>query len=336
MPASLESVLKNDKEHDLRARVFAAVHDFPLDGGAEAFANEERYFLGYPAFLLSKIKRRDLGPEGKKASEDKASRLERLISQLGSGELKEDEDSTKKRYAHSDIYNDSDSDDGYGKSGNYDYYNKIIFTKAHERYQLSVFDPEKDDEKKINRLVRGVGMCWDKWDYPYLSGMIAADAKLNGGLVLYGIKRKHGKCYRTVAVVRDFIGIDKAGNTYLFIDTVEGWNKPGVSHHDLDIWAEKEPGALKLAILSSIWLAKKVGVDYLAAGDEPVKRVFRAIGATKIKTWNGDSNYKIGYPAVENPREDDPTGGLKVKSYFFNDEKNYALITNEKFSKKKN
>ncbi len=327
MAVSLETVLKNDNERALRDKVHAAVHDFPSSKLADVFSKEERHLFGYPAFLSAKIKDGSVGPDEKGACAEKLGKLEKIINDIVKGKLKEDGDDLAPEDA---VYRHE-----YSGKTDIDYFNEILFSKTHGRYTIDMFDPAKDDAKMIKKMVRGVGMCWPNDEYGYLTSMIVADAKLNGGTIIYAIRRPK----RTAAVVRDFIGLDGNGNSYLFIDTVEGWDKPGVSHHDIDRWAEKEPGALKLAILSSLYLAKKIGVDYVAAGDEPVKRMFQAIGATKIRTSIGKNNYKIGYPAEEYPKkreswENDEVDDRRVKSYFFHDEKNYSIILSSNFSKK--
>lgn len=245
----------------------------------------EKYIAAYPKFLYRLVSENRL----KLASESKKEKLSQLESILSG----KSDDTEKERLL------------------------TFLEDKSYRNYKIDIFKPGVHDYKKIRKFATSVGMCWEGSERKYLSQMVEEDARLYGGTIMYSISRT----LRTTAVVRDFIGRDSKGRTYLFVDSIEGWDKPNYSHHEITTWESKDFGTLKLAILTSLYIADKIGVDYVALGDTSAIDCLKGTGFSKVRTAVNEYNRKIGYPADESPQESEK----KVKSYFFHDKKNYCI-----------
>ena len=274
----------------LRRRIHSAIRLLSKGITAEDISRLDGMLKEYPQFLLYKVDKSEVGSSNQEERKEKAKRLEDLIS--GNNKCRDNTEESSKTIVSSDITS---------------------------KYEINFFVPNVDKASKIRDMAKKVGMCWDKDEAKYLSERLEEDMRISGGTVMFSIT-KEGKY---VAVVRSFIGVDAAKRTYLHIDTVEG-KCAGVSHHSLETWAKEQPGALKLSILTNLYLAKLIGVDYLSGGDEPVEEVFSYMRFTKVRTAVKGKNQKIGFPANESPEK----GDIRVRSYFFDSDKNYALILN--------
>ena len=118
------------------------------------------------------------------------------------------------------------------------------------------------------------------------------------------------------------MGIDKHGRYYLYIDIIEGANRHrGAQYvHDLCKWQDIGGcGAVKLGLLTALYIARKIGVDYVVAGDTGISQIFEELGATRIKV----GNTKIGLNAKRNPAVCEQA----VKSCFYGEsEKSYCMF----------
>ncbi len=126
----------------------------------------------------------------------------------------------------------------------------------------------------------------------------------------------------TKAFCRCFLGKDKHGRYYLYIDIIEGANRHKNQQyiHDLYRWNYIDGyGAVKLGLLTAVCIARKLGVEYVVAGDTGIAQIFEEIGATKIRM----GNTKIGLQAKQNPGINESI----VKSWFYGESgKSYCIF----------
>ncbi len=287
-----------DDDEKLRRRVHSAIRLLNKGISAEELSRLDGMLREYPKFLLYKLDKNDVGPSIQDERKEKAKKLEEIIA--GKNECNDSTEAASK---------------------------EIVSSNDLSKYKIDFFVPNKDKSSKLKSMAKKVGMCWSNEEAKYLSRQLEEDMRISGGTIMFSITKDE----RYVAVVRSFIGVDASKKTYLHIDTVEG-KCDGVSHHTLTKWSAEQPGALKLAILTNIYLAKLIGVDYLSGGDEPVEEIFSYMRFTKIHTAVNGRNKKIGFQASEEPEEDD----VKVKSYFFSSDKNYAMILDPLYKRPSN
>lgn len=284
----------------------------------------EGFLKGYSRFLYDRIKNNQLKIGGENKNE-KLSKLEKILSS------KADENYVPNEEPYSmPPYNGKweDMDRKQEEKRQEAAVGRLVrFLKdtTYRDYIIDMFKPGVDDNNKIIQFAKGVGMCWDNHERKYLSKIIEEDSRLHGGTIFYAIKRRKGgtfKKQRVEAVVRNFIGKDNKDRTYLFIDSLEGWDDPpSYSHHSMSAWEEGPFGVFKLAVITSIHLARQIGVDYIAIGDDAVIDGLHGTGFSKVRTAIGKKNHKIGYPA----RDSTDDGEKLVRSYFFNGSRNYCL-----------
>lgn len=266
----------------------------------------ENYLLNYPKFLSQKIKSGNVGPSTKSERKEKISQLEKIIKTLAEEVNEVDESCPEDRTIYS---------------------RRILQDDSLNEYKINIFDPLTDNDKKIIKMAKKVKMCWTSSEAKYLSKGMADDCRLNGATIVYSVEKGR----KTAAVMRNFLCIDKKGRYYLFIDTIEGKDSE-VSHHDITRWAKEYPGAIKLGVILSLYIADKVGLEYVAAGDDAVSNLFETLGAIKMRTAVGDFNKKIGFVPKTDPYEDDED---TVREYFFfSSKKSYSIILNPSLKNK--
>ncbi len=282
-------------ENELKQRVYSAL-DALKDGiGKEDIKRMEEYFFGYPKRLMERL---DTEKMPKSSKTVKKSKLERILSKIG------------------------------GKKEDIDYYEageesiepvvSILRSKDTGRYKLSMFDPRYDDYTKIKDMAMETEICWSDDEMEVLSKSIAKDAVESAGTIIFGVYKNK----EPIAFCRDFVCIDHNGNPYLFIDLLEGLG----NNHDICTWETDDPGGFKLGLFASVYLAEKMGLDYIAAGDSGVVDLITSLGVSKkrtaIKVGNKKINYKIGLPSCKGAGDTDRN---LVKSYFFDDSENYCM-----------
>lgn len=202
----------------------------------------------------------------------------------------------------------------------------VILDKTFHDFSLDIVSSH-DDYKKVLKLAKESRLCWGDRAKD-LSKELFDDFQKYGGSVLYTVSLND----RRVGFGRDFVCFDKQGKTHLFIDIIEGvsfTSRTGYYHHVENWINDWYPGALKQSILFNIYLAKKIGVDYLTAGDVGPSRVFRALGASRkrlmLNTAEGLMLYKIGKQIYDRAGADSSN---VVRSQYANSEKYYSLDMN--------
>lgn len=196
----------------------------------------------------------------------------------------------------------------------------VLTESQNDNLRLSVFRPLTDSYKKILEMSKAVDICWknDGNDAAKsFAEQLANDCKENGGSIVYAVYDEKGA---GCTFVRDFVCIDRQSRPYLFIDIAEGRKYT----HDIYYWKNRKLKGLGLAIATSLYIAKKIGAEYVATGDPGVSKIFQLRGASKVRVgdWESDGSHKVGYAA----KNINCVSNMLVRAYFVNSEKYYAIF----------
>ncbi|MCL5009408.1 MAG: hypothetical protein M1433_00265 [Candidatus Parvarchaeota archaeon] len=283
------SALHKMKKKVLRS-VDSVVNDNRLKEKLELCSKE---LLDYPSYVIKSL---SVAP----VSKDKKKKLEELLS-------------------INDIikYNRSD-------------YNNVIETITDQTFNNFDIDvlSTKDDYNKVISMATKSELCWTPSETPYLSEEIFRDFKYNGGTIVYSILYNK----EVLGFGRNFICLDKQGKTHLFIDLIEGGSVYSHEkyHNTIEEWVNWEDkkfvGGFKAGIVFSLYLAKKIGVDYITGNNVGAGELFDRIGGWRKRlaftTEDGLELYKLGNPIYNNATE---TYRNVVKSFGKISERYYSL-----------
>ncbi|MCL5016898.1 MAG: hypothetical protein M1441_02020 [Candidatus Parvarchaeota archaeon] len=181
-----------------------------------------------------------------------------------------------------------------------------------DRYRMEIYR-QGEDYLKIKEWAQGVNICWDAQNAFGYSKNYARDINEYGGSIIFTVKREE----EHLLFGRDFIGVDRSGKVYLFMDNLEGLNYK----HYISDWIDRDTGAFKLAVTASFFFAERMGCQYIVAGDPGTEELFSALGTSKKRTAVQKANRKIGYQASIDP----PADGEFLRSLSFSQQKYYYM-----------
>ena len=281
--------LISNKNTDFASKYISMFEKLETEFNNDYIYKAVNFILNYPKVELSDVVS-GIIKMPKKERKLKISGLEELLETLEKGNYTISGKNAE--YTQSNLNSEDDYPYGLHKQKLADLLS--IMNEKTYKYKLDVFSPD-DKEDRIANWADKVGICWDSDELVKYSYGYAKDIKEYGGTVIFTIKR--GK--KPVLFGRDFIGIDKEGKIYLFIDNLEGLGYK----HFLSDWKEEDPEAFKVALAASLFFAEKMGCSYIVAGDEGAEEAFVSIGTSKKRVTLRGKNVKIGYQTSFSPSD---------------------------------
>ena len=299
-----EPAFISNKDTDFAAKYISMLKRLKIEFDKNYIDKAVDFILNYPKIELSDIVNGTIKVP-KEERKLKISRLEEILSTLENRDNPPDKNAG---YTQSEINSEDDYFYNLRKHKLADFLS-IINDKT-RKYTLAVFSHDDTDDR-IAEWAEKVGICWDSYELIEYSYRYAKDIKEYGGTIIFTVKR--GK--KPVLFGRDFIGVDREGRVYMFIDNMEGL----AYKHFLSDWSKEDPGAFKVGLAASLFFAEKMGCSYIVAGDEGVEEAFASIGTSKRRVSLKGKNVKIGYQAAFSPSDSE------LRALSFNQEKYHYI-----------